>query len=33
MEENKKLLAIMEVFNKYTYEEKREKVVSLVSSL
>ena len=33
MEENKKLLAIMEVFNKYTYEGKREKVISLVSSL
>ena len=26
MEENKELLDIMEVFNKYTYEEKREKV-------
>lgn len=33
MEENKKLLAIMEVFNKYSYEEKREKLITLVSSL
>jgi len=30
MEENKKLEAIMNVFKELSYEEKREKVISLV---
>ena len=33
MEENKKLEAIMNVFNELSYEEKREKVISLVEWL
>ena len=33
MEENKKLEAIMNVFKELSYEEKREKVISLVEWL
>jgi hypothetical protein len=33
MEENKKLEAIMDVFKELSYEEKKQKVISLVESL